>query len=73
MRIAFCQPQVPFERGGAEEPFWMLVAELGAEGRAYSRRELGDAARAAQEVGIDPYGPEPGKVGRSAREVALDS
>jgi hypothetical protein len=72
MRFALNHP-LALELGGTEEPSGTSVAELGAEGRAYSRREFDDAARAAQGVGIEPYGPEPGEVGSSAREVDLGS
>jgi glycosyltransferase involved in cell wall biosynthesis len=45
--------------------------EEAAGGEAVADAVLGDVARAAQEVGIDPYGPELSDVGRSAREVGI--
>lgn len=50
---------------------YLSALEETAGGVAVKDAVLNDVARAAQEVGIDPYGPELGEVGRSAREVGL--
>jgi glycosyltransferase involved in cell wall biosynthesis len=50
---------------------YMRALEEAAGSRAVADAVLGDVARAAHEVGIDPYGPELTEIGRSAREVGL--
>lgn len=50
---------------------YAAALEEAAGGEAVSRAVLGDVARAAHEVGIDPYGPELGDIGRSAQEAGL--
>jgi glycosyltransferase involved in cell wall biosynthesis len=50
---------------------YLEALEHAAGGEAVADAVLGDVARAAQELGIDPYGPELSKVGRSAGEVGL--
>jgi glycosyltransferase involved in cell wall biosynthesis len=50
---------------------YLAALEETAGGRAVTEAVLLDAARAAQAVGIDPYGPELGEVGAAAREVGL--
>jgi glycosyltransferase involved in cell wall biosynthesis len=50
---------------------YLEALEHAAGGEAVTDAVLGDVARAAQELGIDPYGPELSKVGRSAGEVGI--
>ena len=50
---------------------YLAALEEAAGGSAVEEAVLDDVARAAQEIGVDPYGPELGEVGRSAREVGL--
>jgi glycosyltransferase involved in cell wall biosynthesis len=50
---------------------YVAALEEAAGGGAVEEAVLGDVARAANDVGIDPYGPELSEVGRSVREVAL--
>jgi glycosyltransferase involved in cell wall biosynthesis len=50
---------------------YLAAIEEAAGGAAVERAVLDEVARAAQDVGVDPYGPELGDVGRSAREVGL--
>jgi glycosyltransferase involved in cell wall biosynthesis len=50
---------------------YAAALEETAGGEAVTGAVLGDVARAAHDVGIDPYGPELSEIGRSAREVGL--
>jgi glycosyltransferase involved in cell wall biosynthesis len=50
---------------------YLAALEETAGGAAVEEAVLGEVARAAHDVGIDPYGPELGEVGRSVREVGL--
>jgi hypothetical protein len=50
---------------------YVAALEETAGGSAVEEAVLGEVARAAHDVGLDPYGPELGEVGRSIREVGL--
>jgi glycosyltransferase involved in cell wall biosynthesis len=50
---------------------YLRALEEAAGSRAVTDAVLDDVARAAHEVGIDPYGPELTEIGRSAREVGF--
>jgi glycosyltransferase involved in cell wall biosynthesis len=50
---------------------YLSALEETAGGAAVKDAVVNDIARAAQEVGLDSYGPELGEVGRATREVGL--
>jgi hypothetical protein len=50
---------------------YLAALEEAAGGAAVEEAVLDEVARAAQEIGVGPYGHELDEVGRSAREVGL--